>query len=412
MATGQQWAQGLQGMGAWFAGQGPQYEAAKVAQQRTDMEDQLLRDEARQKAMVTDFSRAYAFMKAGKPELAVTLLDGRIPIIEQTFKGDARDTRALRDAIADPARHEEALIELEGFLGAAGALPGGGGAKRTDVFKNGAVLQASSDGSIGLTMPSGQRISPSDPMWQQAISEATGSGVQYAGDVAASQAMGAGGVNIQIEPLIAALVAKSKADVEGETRPTIESDTQKAKLLVDRAGIRLDAGILAASSLPTMYRMDELLDTVKTGGFSKAQADIQRLFGVLPRDVAELQNLMGRNVLSQLKAAFGGNPSEREGTMLATIEAELAKGTGANKAIIKNAIEMLEARAKNGKKAAIYLEDAGSAEEIEGYLNMRLGEPKPTDTGGAKVGSIIEAGGKKYRVVGGDPNDPDVEEVR
>jgi len=32
--------------------------------------------------------------------------------------------------------------------------------------------------------------------------------------------------------------------------------------------------------------------------------------------------------------------------------------------------------------------------------------------GGHQVGQIIEKGGRKYRVVGGDPNDPDVEEVR
>ena len=27
-------------------------------------------------------------------------------------------------------------------------------------------------------------------------------------------------------------------------------------------------------------------------------------------------------------------------------------------------------------------------------------------------GEVIETGGKRWRVVGGDPNDPDVEEVR
>lgn len=31
---------------------------------------------------------------------------------------------------------------------------------------------------------------------------------------------------------------------------------------------------------------------------------------------------------------------------------------------------------------------------------------------GFAVGQVIEKGGKRYRVVGGDPSDPDVEEVR
>lgn len=39
-------------------------------------------------------------------------------------------------------------------------------------------------------------------------------------------------------------------------------------------------------------------------------------------------------------------------------------------------------------------------------------KPKGSGAGKYQVGQIIEQGGKKYRVTGGDPNDPDVEEVK
>lgn len=40
------------------------------------------------------------------------------------------------------------------------------------------------------------------------------------------------------------------------------------------------------------------------------------------------------------------------------------------------------------------------------------GQPQQAASGRYQVGQVIEANGKRYRVTGGDPNDPDVEEVR
>jgi len=373
MATGQEWAQGLQGMGAWFSGQGPQYEAAKVAQQRTDMQDQLLRDEARQKAMVTDFSRVYAFMNAGKPELAVQLLQNRIPEIQRLY-GDPKDSIALLEAVSDPARHDEAKIELEGFLGAAGALPGGGGAKRTDVFKNGAVLQATSDRSIGLTMPSGQRISPSDPGWQQAISEATGSGVQYAGDVAASQAMGAGGVNIQIEPLIAELVARSKAGVEAETRPGIEAEvTQRTEEAKRNQGV-IDLGYDSAKSVPSMQSALELVKQVNTGGLASLGNEVLKRFGIQDANAAEAENLFNMAVLQQLKPTFGAAFTVKEGDWLKDINANFGKSREGNIRLLEKGIEKANRYAKYGMARAIDREDMRTADEIRDLISGKAPE--------------------------------------
>jgi len=129
MATGQQWAEGLQGMGAWFSGQGPQYEAAQALATRTAESDErqrkldeLAMDKARVEAMTKDFTQVHTFIKMGKPELGVQLLSNRIPLIEQ-MGGDSTDTRELLAAISDPSRIPEAEAELTSYLAAAGVLP-------------------------------------------------------------------------------------------------------------------------------------------------------------------------------------------------------------------------------------------------------------------------------------------------
>lgn len=384
MATGEQWAQGLQGAGAWFSGQGPQYEAAKVAQQRTDMQDQLLRDEARQKAMVTDFSRVYAFMNAGKPELAVQLLQNRIPEIQRLY-GDPKDSIALLEAVSDPARHDEAKIELEGFLGAAGALPGGGGAKRTDVFKNGAVLQATSDGSINLTLPSGQKIAPADPMWQQAISEATGSGVQYAGDEAAARAYATQGAVLSYAAPIAGAQAGAKAEVEAATAPAIAASIEDAKAGSTRAQESITLGIDAAKSIPIFKRAEKLLQTVETGGFDKVKVDAKKWFGIESANEAEFSNLLGKQVIAQIKPTFGAAPTVKEGEWLRAMESGWGTSTEGNKRLIANGLRLAERRAETGQQRALERKDKGSFDEIESYRKFTFDGPAGAQRTGGKL---------------------------
>lgn len=388
----------LQGIGAGFSGQGPQYMMAQQQQQEAD----ALKDERRRKALLTDFATGFSMLNNGQTEQATKLFQNRLEMLQKLRAPDMSDTQGIVDRLVsgDPAKIEEVKTGIGSIIQGAiltGELKpessGVEGAKGNQFFKNGAVLQAASDRSLTLTTPTGVSITPSDPNWQQAISEATSSGIQYAGNEAAARAMGQGNVQLQLDPVIAELVSRAQAGVEGETKPQIEQNTQKAKLLVDRANARLETGLTSASALPSLYRMSELLDTVNTGGFANVTAKAQSMFGVLPKDTAELQNLMGRNVLSQLKASFGGNPTEREGAFLAEIEASLNKGTGANKATIDNAIKLLELRAQNGKKAAKYLEDQDSADEIDGYLKLKLGD-KPTEKKVVRRG-VDKATGKR-----------------
>lgn len=370
----------LQGVGAGFSGTLPQYLQSKAIQEESD----ILKDKDRRQALLRDFYTGAQMIKAGRVDQATQLFGNRLEMLKKLNAPNIADTQAIYDRLVsgDPAKIQEVSDNLGAFIKTGMAMgefegmtgKGPEGAKSTKVYNSGDILQAASDKTLTLTTTDGQVLTPQSPEWSAAIARASQSGIQYAGDEAAAKAAGAGNVNIQLDPIIASLVKRAEAGVELETKPEIEGQTQKTKLLVERAGARLDAGLQAASSLPGLYRMSELLKTVDTGGFSRVTAAAQDIFGVLPKDTAELKNLMGRQVLSQLKASFGGNPSEREGEFLQKIEAELNKGSGANQAIINNAITLLEARAKNGKKAAKYLEDDDSAAEIDSYINLKLGQ--------------------------------------
>ena len=158
----------LQGIGAGFQGKGAEYLAAKAAED----ENAFLNDERRREAFVKDMVYTNAYAQAGNWDAVTKRLSSRLDGIK-TLKGNDFHTKGLLEMAADPARREEFLNETNAFIQAAVMardieLPVGGneGAKRTDVFKNGSVLQATSDGGIRLTVPSGQSIMPGQPGWQ------------------------------------------------------------------------------------------------------------------------------------------------------------------------------------------------------------------------------------------------------
>jgi len=383
------WAEGLQGMGAWFSGQGPEYEKTKAA-------EALLKDEARQKAMVSDFSRVRSYMVNGRPDMAVQLLQNRIPEIQRLY-GDPKDSIALLEAVSDPARHEEAIIELDGFLGAAGALPGSEGAKRTDVFKNGAVLQATSDGNIRLTVPGGQTITPSSPEWQQAISQATGSGVQYAGEEAAARAYANQGAALSYAAPIA-IAQQQGANIGamgGNGAPStadIASNETQAKAEATRNQSVIDLGYDSAKSVPSMQAALDLMRQVKTGGLASVGNEVLKRFGIQDANAAEAENLFNMAVLQQLKPTFGAAFTVKEGDWLKDINANFGKSTEGNIRLLEKGIEKAGRYAKYGMARAIDREDMRTADEIRDLISGKGSSPR---TGG-KV--MVDAQGNKAMV--------------
>jgi hypothetical protein len=66
-------------------------------------------------------------------------------------------------------------------------------------------------------------------------------------------------------------------------------------------------------------------------------------------DTQELETLLGEQMIARLKSSFGGNPSNKEGEMLAELQGARAKNNEVRKRIIARAILVAEERLENEK---------------------------------------------------------------
>ena len=162
------------------------------------------------------------------------------------------------------------------------------------------------------------------------------------------------------------------------------------------------------------------MDALATGGVDKFSANAKKWFGVESADQAELTNLIGKQVITQLRPTFGAQFTAKEGDWLKDMEAGWGTSTAGNRRLLDQGIKLANLRADLGQQEAIRRKDAGAIDQIEGFRHFSLDtENKPQDgnvprgtSNNPQVGAIVEHGGKRYRIVGGDPNDPDVEEVQ
>lgn len=156
----------------------------------------------------------------------------------------------------------------------------------------------------------------------------------------------------------------------------------------------INAGQDAADAISTVRRGLELLDSVGTGGIDAAKLKATQLFGVTGADESELSANLGKAVLSQLRATFGAQFTEKEGQRLSEIEAGFGKSTEGNKRLLQQAEKILDRAARRGLDAAEKSGDTFSAEEIRKSLNFTLSPSAAPAVGTVKKG---------YRFKGGDP---------
>ena len=237
MAGMGQWGEALQGAGAWFSGQGPQYE--------------FLNDERRRKAMITDYARVYSLGQAGQWDTAARLLQNRIGDI-QRLGGDPKDTMALYEHIADPAKREAGMAELGAFIQAgilSGDIEAPGGDQSPQQFgatymgkdQAGNLFQITQarDPNTGNAQTVMSPVGHNSPQQGQLsivgqMGMTSGEAVGYAGDRAAAQQA----AQYQYAAPIAGAQAQARANVEAATAPKIAADTtaaqEKAKADVGR----------------------------------------------------------------------------------------------------------------------------------------------------------------------------------
>lgn len=187
---------------------------------------------------------------------------------------------------------------------------------------------------------------------------------------------------------------RQTSDIEVATESRKASETTKAKTKEQRISQAIDVGIEAADAMAPVIRAVEILDSVQTGGFDNASLQAKRFFGIESADEAELSNLMGKAVLSQLRATFGAQFTAQEGAQLQRIEAGFGKSTAGNKRLLGQLRQLLEKKAKEGIRAAKTQGDDFTVERIENSLKFRLeapGQPEQADDLSASERAELEA---------------------
>lgn len=251
------------------------------------------------------------------------------------------------------------------YAGKAGMLPGNqlnAGVQSTFVGKN---------GNLWLVGRDGQVRDSGTPVSQFAQKPVEAAGGLYSYDP------GRGALTGQIataEQQIGAAASKAGAQQSAKEAATTAAIPQQtaAKTQGERSAVFIDEGLRAADSMPVINRALELLDSVKTGGIDAAKLAATNFFGVTGADEAELSNNLGKAVLSQLRATFGAQFTEREGARLQQIEAGFGKSTEGNKRLLQQTKQIVERAARRGIAAAESTGDKFSADEIRRSMSMTL----------------------------------------
>lgn len=172
------------------------------------------------------------------------------------------------------------------------------------------------------------------------------------------------------------LKTRTGLETKLELEPGLERQKTEAKTTgsgnISRAQDYVNRGVVAAEGVPNIKRALTLLDAVETGGVDKVAIRAKQLFGVEGANEGELSYNMGKAVLSQLRDTFGAAFTAAEGERLEKLEAGLGRSPETNKRILKQALQVMETKARRGAEAARTLEDDFAAQDIENYLNMEL----------------------------------------
>ena len=172
--------------------------------------------------------------------------------------------------------------------------------------------------------------------------------------------------------------------LSAEQQAEIERQKAEAKAVGGGVGEReqgfINTGLAAADSVATIKRTKSLLDNIKTGGFQAAQLKAKQLFGIESADEAELTNSLAKAVLTQLKATFGSQFTEREGAWLERVEAGLGKSAAGNKRILDQILKKADREARRGIAAARKSGDTFAVEEIQNALNYEYDDSEAPAT--------------------------------
>lgn len=381
MADMQKLANALQGFGAGVQGNLPQFlqlqELREIQRQQQDQQRRSQLSAERKKAFALDTRQTRDFLELGQTDQALTLINNRLRnglllpefdpsttnfikgLIEEEKTGEAiqflnvLDSAAVDEGVL-PAREAREPLSPEGKLQSdidqgivtqeqAETMQESGGMASavTRVFDNGTVLRQLPNGVVEVEAPDGTLVSGEDRV--EALKKAREEEVSF---------------------------AQSRAEA-----------TARGSSSEERLQLTIDEGLDAAQSASVLRRGLELMEGIRTGGVANLAFKIKQTFGVESGDEGELASNLGKAVLSQLRATFGAQFTEREGARLEGIEARMGASPATNVRLLNQTLAIVERAANRGIDAAIESRDFRTADDIRNLLEFRLSDeavPDPT----------------------------------
>ena len=158
----------------------------------------------------------------------------------------------------------------------------------------------------------------------------------------------------------------------------LDVEAAKAKIRaskqVEQESVRIENGLDAARSISTLDRADRLLDLVNTGKPQQALLWGKKMLGVESANEVELENLLGKRILQQLKDIFGSQFTSGEGLWLKSMEADFGKSTEGNRALIRQGKDLVQIRINMGKEAAESAGDQRTLKNIQDWENFKYSD--------------------------------------
>lgn len=174
----------------------------------------------------------------------------------------------------------------------------------------------------------------------------------------------------KVETVRQSEAAKLGAQAQGIAEVVKSEIDQKG--ISQRVSTRINKGLDQAAALPNINRSIELMELVKTGGFANAKLRAKQFLGMESADEAELFGNLGKAVVSQLKKVFGAAFTEREGALLARIEAGFGKSTAGNIRLLNQAKKLLTDSANRAIRQAKAIRDKDTVLEIQDLMSLTL----------------------------------------
>ncbi len=307
----------LQGIGAGFSGQLPNYMYAK-AQEDTNRQEMI---EQRRRAAAIDTITIGRMVAAGMTDQALKLADNRLLLAEKLppipeLGGDFSDTKAIRDAIAsgdvDGIINDLPAFEMRAKMQWPDMFPEQEQAKyaaKTTNFLNGAREQVNNQGGVDFYNPQGQLVAPTDPSFAQQRQQAAAS-------EQARYTRSSGGGAVSMTPLQRAQQYRDSLPEGSQSRQ--EADAVVSKMTAGKTSKPVDTYRLYSDittkinkkvNVPRYQQAMELVNNIdlygsKKGGTAliestltdlapnkvRAQAEIMRLVnsGSVPRNVKDI----------------------------------------------------------------------------------------------------------------------------